>query len=119
MVAMSQPRRPQPYQLGRTQDSLGDDFVHDLVGAAADALQASVAERARNAGLLQVTRATPYLHARVDEPVLYLRAELLGHRDLGYRILVVHDAPRGGVEQRARGFELGRGVGELVRDHLV
>ncbi len=69
--------------------------------------------------LLEVAGAAEHLQARVDEAVLHLRAVLLRHRDLGDRILVVHDAPRGRVEQRARRLELGRGVGELVRDHLV
>ena len=50
--------------------------------------------------LLEVAGAAEHLQARVDEAVLHLRAVLLRHRDLGDRVLVVHHAPRGRVEQR-------------------
>ena len=69
--------------------------------------------------LFEVAGAAPHLHARVDDAVLYLRAVLLAHRDLDDGILAVHHGPRGRVQQRARGGELGCRVGELVRDHLV
>src|SRR5260221_148686 len=43
------------------QQALRDDLVHDLVGAAADALQARVTEGPRDAGLLEIAGAAPDL----------------------------------------------------------
>src|SRR3954467_11947526 len=95
-----------------------DDVEHDLVRAGADPVQPQVAPRPLDLVLAHVAGPAVDLQALVRDLAAHLRRVQLGHRDLAHRVLAVGEAPGGGVDELARGVDLGGQGGELVADPL-
>src|SRR5207302_1265562 len=107
-----------PAWTSEPRHQLGDDLLHDLAGAAADAEQARVAERARYRRLDHVTHAAVELHAVVYDPLDEIPGEQLRHADLLHRRLLASEQVAGPVGEPARRLDRGEVIGEAVPPHL-
>src|SRR5580658_7316240 len=102
----------------KPQGSLGDDLLHHLVSAAADADEARVAEVSGDASFGHIAHATVELQARVGDKGGDTADEQLGHRDLGHWVLVTVPALGDAVHEVLRDGDLRVEVDELVPVHL-
>ena len=84
-----------------------DHFLHDLAGAAVDALHAGVAPQPGDRVLVHVAGAAVQLQARVADLPLQLGVEQLGGRALGGGQLALQVAGDRPVQVRPAGLQLG------------
>src|SRR6185503_4725549 len=98
---------------------LGDDFLHDLGGAAADGHEPVVAEEALDGVLAHVAVAAVELDAVIGYSLRHVRGEELHHGDLAHRVLVLLVLEARGIGEPAAGLDEGGQLGQLVPDHLL
>src|SRR5579863_4103474 len=119
--------RPRPMAWGWASASKGGArseafrhlLQHHLGGAAADGLDARVARHALDRAFAHEAHAAMELHAVIDQRVDELAAIGLQHRHLAGDVVALGVAPRGGIDELAPGFELGRAHGETLTDRLL